>query len=212
MKKLILSLSVIAILSCNKAKESAQDAITDAMEQTIENETGTEIDLPDSDEMDNNAGFVNYKSENRVYLNDSEKLFASVIFQKDNDGLALAFQLTGDNGTSFSTAISHVPEDFSLPLKAKFSTDNSFDGTNPSAMIMFLNASEDGMTTSEIPFEGEVTVTKLSKDLIEFEIEGKGSNITDAESPSNWKAISGNVKIITPIILSSGIDKNAVLK
>jgi hypothetical protein len=43
-------------------------------------------------------------------------------------------------------------------------------------------------------------------------LEGKGSDASDADSPSNWKAISGNGKITNPIILSYGIDKNNVLK
>ena len=37
---------------------------------------------------------------------------ASVIFQKDNEGLSIALQLTGEAGKSFIATISHVPEDF----------------------------------------------------------------------------------------------------
>lgn len=212
MKKLLFTLTILSLFSCNKAKESTQDAITGAMEKAIESKTGTTVDLPDAEDMDNNGGFVNYKSENKVYLQGKEKMQATAIFQKDNEGLSIALQLTGEAGKSFIATLSHVPEKFSLPLKGKFAVSNSYDGTNPVGAIMFMDVSENGMMTSEVPYEGEINITKLSKENIEFEIQGKGSDASDADSPSNWKTISGSGKIINPIILSYGIDKNNVLK
>ncbi|MEZ4876019.1 MAG: hypothetical protein R2805_00470 [Flavobacterium sp.] len=99
-----------------------------------------------------------------------------------------------------------------MPLKGKFAVNNRYDGKNASAVIMFMNVTDNGMMTSELPYEGEISITKLSKDSIEFEINGKGGDASDAESPSNWKAISGSGKMISPIIMSYGIDKNNVLK
>lgn len=212
MKKLLFTLTIISIFSCNKAKESAQDAINGAMEKTIENQTGTQVDLPDAEDIDNNAGFVKYKSASKVYLDGKEKMQATLIFQKDNDGLSIALQFAGEGGKSFLATISHVPENFSLPLKGKFAVSNRYDGVNPSAVIMFMNVTENGLITSEVPYEGEIIITQLSKDTIEFEIDGKGSDPSDADSPSNWKPISGNGKISSPIIMSYGVDKNNVLK
>ncbi len=189
-----------------------QDAVKGAMEKAIENKTGTQVDLPDAEDMHNNGGYVNYKSDSKVYLTGKDKMQASLIFQKDHDGLSIALQLTGDGGKSFITTINHVPENFSLPLKGKFAVSNAYDGENPSAMIMFMDVSENGMMPSEIPYEGGISITKLSKDVVEFDIEGKGGDASDADSPSNWKAISGKGKITNPIIMSYGIDKNNVLK
>ena len=212
MKKIVFTLIIISFFSCNKAKESMQDAVTGAVEKTIENQTGTQVELPDAEDMDNNAGFVNYKSEKKIYLKGDEKMQATVIFQKDNDYLAIALQLTGEKGKSFIATINHISESFSLPLKGKFAVSNRYDGINPSATIMFMDVSENGMMTSELPYEGEITITKLTKDAVEFKIEGKGGDSSDVDSPSNWKTISGNGKITNPIILSYGIDKNNVLK
>lgn len=212
MKKIIFTLTILSLFSCNKAKESMQDAVTGTIEKAIENQTGTQVDLPDAGDMDNNGGFINYKSETKTYLTDDEKMQASVIFQKDNEGLSIALQLTGEAGKSFIATISHVPEDFSLPLIGKFAVSNKYDGINPSASVLFMNATENGMLTSETPFEGELIITKLTKDEVKFEISGKGGNATDADSPSNWKPISGNGKLTSPIIMSYGIDKNNVLK
>lgn len=206
------SLLVVSLLSCNKAKESMQDAVTDAMENAIERKTGTQIDLPDTSEMDDNGGFINYKSATKTYLTEKEKMQATVIFQKDNDGLSIAFQMTGENGKSFVATISHISEKFTLPLKAKFAISNKYDGENPTANITFMEVNDNGMKSSEVPFEGEMVITKLSKDEVVFEINGKGSDAMNIDSPSNWNVISGNGKLVHPIILSYGIDKNNILK
>lgn len=212
MKNILFTLTIIVLFSCNNAKENAHDAMNSALEEAIENKTGTEVDLPDADEMENNAAYISYKSESNNYLDGKEKMQASVIFQKDNDGLSIALQGVGDGGKSFMATMSHVPENFTLPLKGKFAVSNKYDGKNPSAVIMFMNVTDNGMMASELPFEGELTISKLSKDVIEFQINGKGGDSSNAESPSNWKTISGNGKIISPIVMSYGIDKNNVLK
>lgn len=212
MKKTLFTFAILSLFSCNKAKESMQDAVTGTIEKAIESKTGTQVELPDATDMENNGGYINFKSETKTYLTDDEKMQASVIFQKDNDGLSIALQLTGEAGKSFMATISHIPDDFSLPLKGRFAVSNGYDGINPSASVIFLNATENGMLTSEVPYEGEITITKLSKDEVKFEIAGKGGDASDAESPSNWKPISGNGKLTHPIIMSYGIDKNKVLK
>ncbi|MDK2771560.1 MAG: hypothetical protein KYX68_04945 [Flavobacterium sp.] len=212
MKKIIFTLIIITLFSCNKAKESMQDAVTDAMENAIERKTGAEIDLPDTSEMENSGAFVNYKSATKTYLTEKEKMQATVIFQKDNEGLSIAFQMTGENGKSFVTTISHISEKFTLPLKAKFAIGNEYDGENPTANITFMEVNDTGMKSSEVPFEGEMIITKLSKDEVVFEINGKGSDAMNIDSPSNWNEIKGNGKLVHPIILSYGIDKNNILK
>lgn len=212
MKKIIFTLIIITLFSCNKAKESMQDAVTDAMENAIERKTGAEIDLPDTSEMENSGAFVNYKSATKTYLTEKEKMQATVIFQKDNEGLSIAFQMTGENGKSFVTTISHISEKFTLPLKAKFAISNKYDGENPTASLTFMEVNDTGMKSSEVPFEGEMMITKLSKDEVAFEINGKGSDAMNIDSPSNWNEIKGNGKLVHPIILSYGIDKNNILK
>ena len=212
MKKMIFTIIVFSIFSCNKAKESMQDAVKGAMEEAIESKTGSPVDLADSEDFDRNAGFISYKSATQNYLTGEEKMTAGVIFQKENEGLSISFQFTGNDGTSFITVINRIPEDFALPLEGKFAVSNAYDGVNPVAVVMYMKVTESGMVASEMPYEGFMRITKLSKDTIEFEIDGKGSDATDADSPSNWKAISGKGKITYPIIQSYGIDKNVVLK
>lgn len=189
-----------------------QNSVKEAMEEAIESKTGSHVDLADSEDFDTNAGFVTYKSAAKTYLNGEEKMTAAVIFQKENDGLAISFQLTGNEGKSFITIINHIPDNFSLPLEGKFAVSNAYDGENPVATVMSMELNESGMLASEVPYEGIMRITKLTKDIIEFEIDGKGGDATDADSPSNWKSITGSGKITSPIIQSFGIDKNDVLK
>jgi len=212
MKRLLFTLTILSILSCSKAKESMQDAVTGTMEKAIENQTGTQVDLPDAADLDKNNGSITYKSESKVYLKGTERMQASAIFQKDHDGLSIGFTLSGEGGSSMIAIVNHIPEDFSLPLKGKFAVSNRYDGKTPVATIMYMNVTENGMMASEIPYEGELTITKLSKTEMAFEINGKGGDPTDAESPSNWKTITGTGKLEYPIIQSYGIDKNNVLK
>lgn len=212
MKKVLIIITILSLLSCNKAKESMQDAVTDAMENAIERKTGTQIDLPDKSDMEDNGGFINYKSATKTYLTEKEKMQATVIFQKDNDGLSIAFQMTGENGKSFVATINHISEKFTLPVTAKFAISNKYDGKNPIASLTFIEVTDAGMKSSEVPFEGEMVITKLSKDEVAFEINGKGSDAMNIDSPSNWNVISGNGKLVHPIILSYGIDKNNILK
>lgn len=189
-----------------------QDEVTDAVENAVERKTGTQVDLPDTSEMADNGGFIKYKSATKTYLTEKEKMQATVIFQKDNDGLSIAFQMTGENGKSFVATISDISKKFTLPLKAKFAISNKYDGENPTANITFMEVNDTGMKSSEVPFEGEMIITKLSKDEVTFEINGKGSDAMNIDSPSNWNVITGNGKLVHPIILSYGIDKNNILK
>lgn len=212
MKKTIITFTILSLFSCNKATESVQDTVTGAMEKAIENQSGTQVDLPDADDMENNGGYINYKSETKTYLSDDEKMQATVIIQKENKDLTIALQLAGEAGKSFLVTVSHIPNNFSLPLKGKFAVSNKHDGVNPSATILFMNATENGMLTSEIPYEGEISITKLNENEVKFEMYGKGGDASDADSPSNWKSISGNGKLLNPIIMSYGIDKSNVLK
>ena len=62
MKNLLFTIAMLSLFSCNKAKESMQDAVTSATESAIEAKTGNKINLPDVSDIENNAGFVSYKS------------------------------------------------------------------------------------------------------------------------------------------------------
>ena len=212
MKKPLIILTAILFFSCNKAKEKAQDSINNALENVIENRTGTQVELPDAESIDKNAGYVFYKSEKQTYLDGKEKMQSSVTIEKNNDGLTLTFQLSSDIGSSFIASITHIQENFTLPLTGKFAVSNSYDGKNPTAMVMFMDVSENGLMASEIPYEGELIISRLSNENVEIEIKGKGGNPTDAESPSNWKMLNGTIKMKSPMIQSFNIDKNNVLK
>lgn len=213
MKKSLILIIAISIFSCNQAKESAQDAMNSALEKAIENKTGNQVELPDAESIEKNAGYVFYKSEKQTYLDGKEKMQSSIIIEKSKDeGLTISFQLSGEGGKSFLATVSQIPENFSLPLTAKYALSNQYNGENPTAMIMFMNVTETGLMISEVPYEGELILTKLSNENVELDIKGRGGNPSDAESPSNWKNLSGKITMEYPMIQSYNIDKNNVLK
>ena len=212
LKGLAATLALLCFLSCNSAKENAQDALTNQMEKAIEAKTGEKVDLGTANSYENNSGSVSFVSDGQTYLKSDDKLQAIAIFQKDKDGLAMSFQLTGAEGKSLVVIIKHIPEDFKLPLTGKFAVSNSYDGVNPVATMILMQTSESGVLNSPMPFEGTLTVSKLTEAEIAFEVDAKGGNATDTESPSAWKSIIVSGKLKSPIIQSSGIDKKAVLK
>jgi len=205
-------LLLVVLNSCIKTSESAEEATITTLEKAIENKTGTQVDIPNTDKLEHNGGYINYKSASKTYLTSADKMQANVIIEKNNNGLGITIQLIGEAGKSFAATINHIPENFLLPLKGKFDVGNQYDGINPVGVIVFMNTTENGMKGSEIPFEGEIVLTKLTKEAVEFTLEGKGGDILDKESPSNWKSISGNGKFTHPIIMTYGIDKNKILK
>jgi hypothetical protein len=215
MKKTItIILTTLTFLACNKAKESIQNGTKNAMETVIESKTGTQVSIPDVTNMENNAGYISYKTDKTVYTKGTERMQATVTInkEKNKENLMIALQLVGETGKSFILTLGEVPTNFSLPLTGKFSTNNAYDGKNPTALFMFLNTTQNGVQNTENPFEGEFTIHKLSEKEVVFSLKGKGSNASNLESPSNWVGITGNGKLINPIILSYGIDKNNVLK
>lgn len=199
-------------IACNGAKDTAQDALTNQMERAIEAKTGNKVDLGTADSYENNGGSVSFVSNGQTYIKTDEKFQAIAVFQKDKEGLGMSFQLTGAEGKSLLVIIKHIPEDFTIPLTGKFKVSNSYDGVNPVATMMLMQTSENGVLNSSMPFEGTLTVSKLTEAEIIFEVDAKGGHTTDAESPSAWKSIKVSGKMKSPIIQTSGIDKQAVLK
>lgn len=211
-KNAVILLVSSCFIACNSAKENAQDTLTNQMEKAIEAKTGNKVDLGTADSYENNNGSISFLSDGQTFVKTNEKFQATVVFQKDKEGLAMSFQFTGEEGKSLLVIINHIPDDFSIPLTGKFGVNNSYDGVNPVATMMLMQTSESGVLNSPMPFEGILTVSKLTEAEITFEVDAKGGNTGDAESPSAWKSIKVSAKMKSPIIQTSGIDKNAVLK
>ena len=205
----ILTISVFT--SCNQIGKSAEDAIKKRIEKSIEEKTGTKVDFGNIDKYEDNKAFVSFKAADKVYLKNDEKLKGSVVIQKENDELSISFQLSDENGKALVTIVNHIPKNFSLPIIGKFAVSNHYDGVNPVATFMFMQARED-IITSPTPFEGTLKILKLSAKEITFEMEGNGGEPIDAESPSAWKPMSAKGVITSPIIQTFGIDKKDVLR
>lgn len=212
MKNVSLILVVLLLSSCNKAKEGLQDVIASKMESALEAQTGTQVDLGDASSYTNNKGAVSFEADGKTYLTKDQSLQAVAIIQEDQDGLAISFQLAGSGGQSLIASVNHVPKDFSLPLTAIFTKSNAYDGENSVATLIYMEASENIMSTSSMPFEGHLTITKLSEREMAFQVDAKGGSPTDVEIPSAWKPILVSGELSSPIIQSIGVDKNEVLK
>ena len=213
MKSGIIVLSGCIILSsCNPIKDSMQDAVTGNLEKVIESQTGAKVDLGDADAYSENLGSVEFIADERQYLKKREKLQAVALFQKDEKGLNISFQLTGEEGKSLVVIVSHIPENFTLPIKARFAVSNNFDGENPVATLLFMHADENGMLSTPIPYEGVLTINRLSEMEMTFEVQAQGGYATETDSPASWKPVIVSGVLKSPIIQTFGIDKQNVLR
>ena len=207
-----LILGAFILASCGRAQDSMQDAVTATMEKAIEENVGVSVDLGDAASFRENAGSVDFIVGDKIYLQKSNKLVANAIFMLEEGGLAISFQMANAKGGSLIAMINHIPRDFSLPLVGKFSVSNSYDGENPVASLMYMETGEAGMMMTPMPYEGTLTITKLTEEEMEFEAVAKGGEPIDAENPANWKPIQVKGSLKMPIIQSLGIDKDDVLK
>lgn len=197
---------------CGGAGGSAQDAMTSQIEKVIEAKTGEKVELGNAHSYANNYGSIVFAFDHKTLLGKEVKMQAVAIFQKDRDGLAISFQLTGEAGRSFVAIVNHIPENFSVPLTARFAVSNKYDGINPVATLMYMEVGENAMVNSPMLFEGTFTITKLTEKEMTFEVNAKGGTPADAESPSAWKLITSSGVLSWPIIQTMGIDKKDVLK
>jgi hypothetical protein len=212
MKKALFILSILLFFSCDKAKESTQDAITNSLEKVVENQAGQTIDFPDAESYTENEAYVSFKVEDDFYIKSDEKLTAMALFQKDNTGIGISFQLSSENGKSLIATVTHLKEGFSLPITAKFSKNNAFDGQNPVATVLFMNVENNSVSSGSIPYQGTFTISKLTANEILFEINAKGGQASEVDNPESWKSIHIKGKLLKPITQSLGIDKNKILK
>ncbi len=212
MKRTLFILSILLFFSCNKAKENTQDAITNSLQKVIENQTGQTTDFPDAESYMENEGYVSFKVEDEFYMKSNEKLTAIALFQKDHNGIGISFQLSGENGKSFIASVTHLKEGFSLPITAKFSKSNAFDGQNPVGTVLFMNVENNSISSGAIPYEGTFTISKLTANEMLFEINAKGGEASEVDNAESWKSILIKGKLLKPITQSLGIDKNKILK
>ncbi len=211
LKRWGLLIALSTFIACNGAQNTAQDAITRTLEKTIIERSGTKVDLGAVDQYANTSAIVSFSTADKVYLKANEKLKGTALFQKENDIVSISFQISDENGKALIATINHIPKTFTLPIIGKFMLSNSYDGINPVATFMYMQANET-MITSPTPFEGTLTILKLNEKEVVFEMEAKGGEPIDAENPSAWKGMSAKGVITSPIIQTFGIDKKDILR
>jgi hypothetical protein len=106
--------------------------------------------------------------------------------------------------------VSNIKEGFSLPIVAQF--DHKIEG-QPKANLVTMGGEEGAnMFSTPMPFDGTLTITKLGPDQVIFEIDAKGADAGQAENPSAWKPFKGKFTMNNPVVISSGIEKEKILK
>lgn len=214
MKKISLTLviSVLAttIFSC-KSDEEKSSALK-SLEQMIKNETGEHVELPDNYSMENSSAKVDYTFDGKPFF-ESKEFTSGVVVKAVNGFLELYLQLHSEDGKTMMIASQKIPQDFKLPLIIPFV---HLDNPNEDDMVATMSATDlsdpqfgQGFN---LPFEGELKITKMQNRLVAFEVNAKGGDYMMAQSPENWKPIKAKIELINPIIQSMGIEKSKIFK
>lgn len=215
MKKISLTLviSVLAatIFSC-KSDEEKSSALK-SLEQMIKNETGEHVELPDNYSMENSSAKVDYTIDGKPFFDAKETFTSGVVVKAVNGFLELYLQLHSEDGKTMMIASQKIPQDFKLPLIIPFV---HLDHPSEDDMVATMSATDlsdpqfgQGFN---LPFEGELKITKMQNRLVAFEVNAKGGDYMMAQSPENWKPIKAKIELINPIIQSMGIEKSKIFK
>jgi hypothetical protein len=213
MKTLLITiLLAYSLMSCQSAKDQANESVTSALEGVIKSQTGQDMDMVDTNSYMDQKVTASFIYDGNEQLTNAENFSASIIISKSADGLNISFQLVNESGTSLMGVFSNFDEGFKLPLVAKFTPSNAPSPGFATGTLVLMKLSESGMQEVPMPFEGTMTMLSLNDKVAEFEINAKGGPSKNTNKPDTWKSINGKVTITKPAIQSMGIKKEEIFK
>lgn len=204
MKKLLFVL--LTLTGCG-TKEKATESL---LEKVIESNSGQKVDLDnimENSEKQSASGQLNYNG--KPVISEDLKFNGSMQIIKNAEGITIGATYASDV-KSVVMSISNVKEGFSLPIVAQF--NHKMEGQPKATMVMMGGEDSANMFNIPMPFDGTLTITKLSPDQVIFEVDGKGADAGQAENPSAWKPFRGKFTMNSPVVMSVGIEKEKVLK
>jgi hypothetical protein len=208
---LLMLLFVVGLAACGGGKEN-RGTTTNVLEKVLEAKSGQEVDLPNVNNLDKSEARVSFNVGEKQVQTTADKLTVGVIATKEKNELQIYFQITSESGRSFMAGLTHVPENFTLPLRGVFAISNAYDGKNPTATLMAMSLTENGAENFGMPFEGTLTITELTLEKVVFNVEAKGGDPADTEKPENWKPITMNAELKFPITQTIGTTKEQIFK
>jgi hypothetical protein len=213
MKTLLITILIAySLMSCQSAKDQANESVTSALEGVIKSQTGQDMDLVDADSYMDQKVTASFIYDGNEQLTNAENFSGSIVISKSADGLNISFQLVNESGTSLMGVFSNFDEGFKLPLVAKFTPSNAPSPGFATGTLVLMKLSESGMQEVPMPFEGTMTMLSLNDKVAEFEINAKGGPSQNTNKPDSWKSINGKVTITKPAIQSMGIKKEEIFK
>jgi hypothetical protein len=209
--KVLLLLSIIFIGSCKSPTEQLQDVVGSTIESVAEAQTGQSIDLPDGDNYEKNQAIGTLSVNGKEYMNSSMKYIGNVAGQRDENGKLVSIQLANETGSTLMIVISKYPEKISLPFTCKLYKEGEIPSDKTSAKIVFMALTENSME-SYLSFGGEVKITKMNEEEVEFSIDGKTGVPSNLDNPSKWIDMKGKFVIKSPTIMTIGMQKEDILQ
>jgi len=199
------------MISCKSPTEQLQDAVNSTVESVAETQTGQSIDLPDGANYEKNQATGILSIAGKDYMNSSMKFIGNVAGQLDANGKLVSIQLANETGSTLMLVISKYPEKISLPFTCKLYKEGEIPSDKTSAKIIFMALTENSME-SYLSFGGEVKITKMNEEEIEFSIDGKTGVPSNLDNPSKWIDMKGKFIIKSPTIMTIGMQKEDILQ
>lgn len=205
-------LIITTILVCSCKSDEKKSTSTKFLEKFIESQTGESYELTDDYALENSSAKVDYTIDGKPFF-ESKEFTSGVVVKAVNGFLELYLQLHSEDGKTMMIASQKIPQDFKLPLTIPFV---HLDNPSEDDMVATMSATDlsdpqFGLGFS-LPYEGELTITKMQNRLVAFEVNAKGGDYMMAQSPENWKPIKAKIELINPIIQSMGIEKSKIFK
>lgn len=205
----IMSFSII--MACKSPTEQIQDAVTSTIESVAETQSGQSIDLPDGDSYEKNSTSGSLTIAGKEYMNSSMKFVANIAGQRDENGKTVSIQLINETGTTLMVVISNYPDKINVPFNCKLYKEGEEPSDKTSAKVVFMNLTENSMV-SYLSFGGELKITKMTNDEVEFSLDGKTGSPSDLENDGKWIDMKGKFLIKSPMVMTVGMQKEDILQ
>lgn len=203
MKFSILALIACTALftSCSSASETTQEAIAEKIAGKL---LGADIDVENysTENLAANSAKINLKVDGERLFRKDDGYKGAVMLFEDNISIQISEEEEGQVIIGVSGKNLYARQPITAQLKKGQKTDDQLTGT-----IIISKMIDENTKVSYMLQEGEINITRLSKETVGVELSGTVFTVGSAMSDTggqNLKEISGSVVINYPVVTGMG--------
>lgn len=189
----LLLISILLLISCQKAKDNATESVTNSViEKTLE-QVGVASENIERANKNNAEVYIDFDGEKLFSTDENFKTIMNVagkqmiVFSIDSEDSKINISFSGLKDMIDTKPIIGKNEDGKLNPK-------DANGT----VVTVVMAKDNGFAYTLL--EGEATILKISQDEVVIDFSGKAAPFLDANTPENWKSIQGRIVSKFPVM------------